>query len=66
MAPAIKFTKHDVRRLLDLATTREVDRLVELRILAVAGYRPAGRPLFDLASVCRAARHVVREVPPEP
>jgi hypothetical protein len=55
MAPLVTFTKFDVVRLLALARARDVDRLVDDRILTVSAYTPEGRPLFDAESVRRAA-----------
>jgi hypothetical protein len=59
----LTFSKFETRRLLNLASIRDVDTLVETRILVPAAYDPNGRPLFDAESVRRAAAHIIR---PEP
>jgi hypothetical protein len=66
MAASVVFSKFDARRLLGLATTRDVDELVKSRVLVVTAYSPAGQPLFDADSVRRAAERVLirEEAPP--
>lgn len=55
-------TKHETRRVLKLASIRDVGTLVKARVLVPAAYDPNGRPLFDSDDVRRAASaRVTRE-----
>jgi hypothetical protein len=57
----LTLSKFETRRVLNLSSVRDVDHLVEMRILVPAAYDPNGRPLFEAAAVRRAASRVLSD-----
>lgn len=56
----IKFNAADVRRLLRLHSTQDVEELIASKALTISAYTRTGRPLFDVDAVLRAAEIQIR------
>jgi hypothetical protein len=57
----IQFTKADVKRLLRLKSTDEVETLIGAGALEIFAYTRRGRPLFDADAVRRLAERRIGE-----
>jgi hypothetical protein len=55
------FTRAGVAKLLGLADTQAVERLIATKQLEIAAYTRRGLPLFDVDTVRRAAERVVSD-----
>src|SRR5437867_4847082 len=61
---AITFTMADVKRLLSLPSTDDVERLIQLKVLEIHGYTRLGRPLFTAEAIHTAAAHIFKTSDP--